>query len=388
MKRMVVFISFLILIPFFIYGQPPLTEKPTLKVFFSPDCHSCLEVKKAAIPEIEKEFGDSIIIEYIDISDFKNYKLLMDLRKKYQPGLEIVMPVFFLNGDFLSVKSGLNEALRPFIISALHKPGVEAVEPETGLLSRLSSFDLLVLIIAGLVNGINPCVLATMIFFILFLSAQGRIRRRLFIVGFSFICAVLLVYMLLSLGVLGFLSRLQAVIIISRGFKFLAGIVSILLGVKSVNDFKEFRKSGKAEGVIVELQFPAWMKAKVYEFFGLHRRDTPDSGKGNPGTGILQLAAGGAAAGISMSLLQVICIVQANLPLASIDIRGGFNLPAYIQIFIYNLMLAMPLLAILFFAWITSADRRFSSFLKRHFVPVKIIFAVIFYGSGIFLILS
>ena len=86
----------------FAYTQDSLSsEIPTLIVFYSPSCQKCIEVKFGIMPDIEKEFKAKIKIEYRDITDIENYRLLLSLQEKYDVKLKYVLPVFYLQGRFL-----------------------------------------------------------------------------------------------------------------------------------------------------------------------------------------------------------------------------------------------------------------------------------------------
>ena len=106
---------FLIITIVSVYGQQDAPGIRKLMVFFSPTCHRCIEVKKELIPVIEKIFKDKIIIEYRDISDIENYKLLLSLKEKYSAkDLKITVPVFFFDGHFLSAEEVTKDNLTAY----------------------------------------------------------------------------------------------------------------------------------------------------------------------------------------------------------------------------------------------------------------------------------
>ena len=57
---------------------------PKLLFFYSENCHACQKTKHEVMPEIEKEFLDKVIIEYMDTADLNNYQLMLALKQKYQ----------------------------------------------------------------------------------------------------------------------------------------------------------------------------------------------------------------------------------------------------------------------------------------------------------------
>ena len=99
-----------------VYGQQDAPGIRKLIVFFSVSCHKCTQVKSELMPQIEKQFKDKITIEYRDIGDIDNYKLLLSLQAKYKAkDLKIIVPVFFFEGHFLNAESLSKENLKRLI---------------------------------------------------------------------------------------------------------------------------------------------------------------------------------------------------------------------------------------------------------------------------------
>ena len=61
-----------------------------LMVFFSLSCHKCTQAKSELMPQIEEQFKDKIAVEYRDISDIENYKLLLSLQEKYNAKIDLI----------------------------------------------------------------------------------------------------------------------------------------------------------------------------------------------------------------------------------------------------------------------------------------------------------
>ena len=58
------------------------------------------------MPAIEAEFKDSLRIEYRNVDDIENYKLLLSMEEKYQSKIRNILPVFYFEGHsrFLTEK--------------------------------------------------------------------------------------------------------------------------------------------------------------------------------------------------------------------------------------------------------------------------------------------
>ena len=181
------------------YGQESSPDKPKLIIFHSLTCHSCIKVKKEIMPVIEKEYKDRLILEYRDIADIENYKFLVGLQEKHKIKLTDDLPVFYLAGDFINGEKDISSGWEEFInrgLRAFAKTEPDIL-PSVDLVSRFKSFTPLVIIGAGLVDGINPCAFTVIVFFISFLAMQGYIKRELTAIGLCFIFSVFMTYLLI-----------------------------------------------------------------------------------------------------------------------------------------------------------------------------------------------
>lgn len=275
-KRKSVIISFILvsfLLPFFVCAQEDSAGLPKLTVFFSPGCHRCAKIKKEVMPQVESEFRGKIKIEYRDTDDIENYKLMLSLEEKNNVRIENTLPVFHFEGRFLNGKGEVEKPLKQIISRALSKP-LEKTEglPAIDLVLHFKSMKPLVITAAGLIDGINPCAFTVIVFFISFLALQGYRKRALIIIGLTFICAVFLTYLLIGLGLFGFIYRLEGFWLVSRTINFLIGVFSLVLGVLSLYDFFRFKKTKKTEGLM--LQLPQAVKTQIHAVIEQHYRTT------------------------------------------------------------------------------------------------------------------
>jgi len=361
----------------FIYGQATTAGPRKLIVFYSPGCRKCIEVRNKLIPEIEREFGGLIQIEYRDITNIDNYKLLLGLKEKYNKEIEMELPVFFFEGKFLSGKLGIKNNLKPFVAESLKWPGKKEGLPAIDLVERFKNFTSIAVISAGLIDGINPCAFTVIVFFISFLALQGYKKKELIVICLSFISAVFLTYLLIGLGIFNFLYQLKGFWILTRIFNISIGIFSIVLGILALYDFLKFKKTRDTEGLL--LQLPQSVKNRIHYVVGLHYRKTQKH--------IFRLAITALFTGFLVSVLEAICTGQTYLPTITFILKTtDLKLQALAYLLFYNFMFILPLLIIFFFALWGATSGQFAHFLKRHLLSIKILMAVLFFGLGIFLI--
>lgn len=369
---------------FLVAARTSAQDTPTvynLTVFHSPSCHRCQEVEKKVLPAIQEELK-GLTVEYRDITDMENYKFLLALKEKYKSDIKINLPVFFSNGHFLNADAPLDKTLKKFILNSGSGKNLEA--PASGdLLAHFKSIKPLVIVLAGIIDGINPCAFSVIVFFMTFLAFQGYKRKQLFAIGLSFIFAVFLTYLLVGLGLFGFLYKLEGFWIVSKILNLCVGILSIFLAALAFYDFLYFRKTGNTEGLL--LQLPPSIKRRIHLVIGSHYRSSQD--KNEPGKRrLLILIASAFATGFLVSLLEAVCTGQTYLPTIVYILKTTYDLKALSYILLYNLMFISPLLAVFVFSLLGTTSGQFGIFLKKHLLLIKMSMAVLFLSLGILLI--
>ncbi|MGE5197144.1 MAG: hypothetical protein ACM3IL_01400, partial [Deltaproteobacteria bacterium] len=213
----------------FAYGQGGAPALRRLIVFHSPQCHRCIETKNNIMPGIEKKFAGKILVEYLDIENVENYKLLLGLEKSLGMSISSALPVFYFEGSLLSGEGKIGDRLTLFISRSLKLKAKEThgALPSIDLIARFKSFEPIAVVSAGLLDGINPCAFTVIVFFISFLAFQGYRKRELIAIGLMFIAAVFLTYLLIGVGIFGFLYRLKNFWLVARIFNVGIGIFCV-----------------------------------------------------------------------------------------------------------------------------------------------------------------
>lgn len=339
------------------------------------------------MPDIERQYRNSILVEYRDISDIENYKFLLSLREKYNAQMAIKIPVFFFKGKLLNARENIVEDLRRLLERSLMNPHHKVEVSSIDLIAYFKDFTPLAILTAGLLDGINPCAFTVIIFFISFLTLQGYRKRDMIVIGTGFIFAVFLTYLLIGLGLFNFLYQLKNFWVVTKVFNMSIGLFSIILGLFAVYDFLKYRKTKETDGLL--LQLPASVKNRIHYVIGLHYRKSksPVLQEASGQRSIFQLTATALATGFLVSILEAVCTGQAYLPTISFILKTtALKWEALFYLLAYNFMFIAPLGAIFVLALMGATSQQFSKFLKRHLLTIKILMAILFFGFGIFLI--
>ncbi len=356
-------------------------EEPLRLMFFhSPSCSRCLKVKQSLLPIMEIDYGRRLKIEYYDVTEAENYRLLLSLRDQYSPGFELELPIFFVRGNLLNGKADLENALPALIESSFTSFKENAAIKEKDIIEHFRSLRLWVILGAGLVDGINPCAFTVIVFFISYLALRGYKRRELAVVGFSFAASVFITYSLIGLGLFNFLYRFRGFWVFARVFNLLVAVLSILLGFMAVYDLVKFLKTKETQGLM--LQLPRVIKNRIHGVIS-ERYRRPDT------VFLPRVILSAFITGFLVSLLEAVCTGQLYLPTIAFVLKTTpLKLKAFVYLVSYNIMFILPLLVILFLALLGFTSGQFSSFLKKNLVFVKAIMALVFFLLGISLFIK
>lgn len=267
------------------------------------------------------------------------------------------------------------------------------LSPEPGsvtLVERFQRFRVLPVLVAGLVDSINPCAIATLIFFLSCLAWAGRGPRDLLWVGGSFTLGVFLTYFLIGLGLLGVLKEVSAIPVLSRAVYPLSALLTLALAAIS---FRDFASARRGETRTLSLQMPRAVQRKVHRVLragvtaggnAAHGGDRPDATARAGHSARLAFAAFVAA--MLVSILEFICTSQVYLPTLIYMVQeGSERLRATTLLLLYNLMFILPLVALLVAAYFGASSRLLARLAARHVATAKLLMSLFFAGSALYL---
>jgi len=370
----------------FSYGKEDASRLPALIVFFSPGCHQCIALKKDIMPGIENEFKGKIAVEYRDIDDIENYKLLLSLEDKYHPVITNTPPILFFSGKFIN---GLGDAGKiRLLLGNISNAAVipNAALPKVDLVQRFKAFSPVAIIAVGLIDGINPCAVTVIVFFMSFLAFQGYRKREIMVIGLIFIFSVYLTYVLIGLGIFGFLYKLQGFWLVTKIINITVGVISILFSIYALYDFIQYKRTKSTDDMLLSL--PKGIKDQIHKVIGSHYRAPNKRAEGAFKKNLLGLALSALITGFLVSVLEAVCVAKIYLPTIVFVLKTtDLKLKALSYLLLYNLLFVVPLLVIFFFALTGTSSERFSAILKGNLGTLKILMGIMFLFLGVFLIL-
>ncbi|MEW6556873.1 MAG: DUF1573 domain-containing protein [Elusimicrobiota bacterium] len=342
-----------------------------ITVFDSAGCLFCIELRKNILPNLEKKYGIKIELDEYSVDEPKNYAALVLLEKKSQKILNKI-PVVFIGKDIIGGKEEIKKLL-PKLLEKYTKQGyAEKIDITTGEVQKaeiVKKLKLLPVISAGIIDSVNPCAFATIVFLITYLSmVLKKNRYTILLIGISFSVGVFVTYFLIGLGLFRFIQKINQIVIISKTMYFLLGISVFFLAYFHFRDALLIKKGTGLGEKTIKLKLPDKIRWRIYDII-------------TKLTVLKYLIPVAFLIGAIITVLELFCTGQIYLPtimyLAKLHISGIFYLLLYCFLFVIPLVIIFSL-----FYFGLSMDWLEAFFRKKIFL-IKICISCFFVIIGI-----
>ncbi len=355
-------------------------DKDKLKVvlFYSPHCGACIRLEKEFLSQILEKYKDRLTLEALDIDKPKNLSVLVGLAKQF-PTKKAVVPTILIGNTLLNGVKEIESNLETLID---RYSGRRTTFPYffsgVNLIEKFKKLSIFTIIGGGLLDGINPCAFAVIVFFISFLTVYGYNKQEIIYVGSFYILSVFITYILIGLGLFSFLYSLRHFYLLMRGFYYMVAALCLTLAVFSFYDFFRYKKSGTSDGMV--LQLPMFLKKKINIIIGKGLR------KKNY-TRIIELCLISFVVGVCVSILEAACTGQVYIPTIVFILKiPSLRLKAFTYLVLYNIMFVFPLIIIFVLALFGFTSQQFSKFLKRNLGLIKAALGWFFLGLAVLMV--
>ena len=357
-----------------------------LAYFYEPGCHDC-DTAKIVLKDITAKYPDNIILKSFDISLSENVELAEALGELYQMPEEerLLVPVIFLGDNYLFRSAitfdNLDELIQKYsttdTIAPWEKVKEKDLTAQERLIARFQSFGLAAVAVSGLIDGINPCAFASIIFFISYLTLINRKGREILWVGGIFTVSVFLTYFLIGTGALKMITSLSFLPLVRKIFILVTAVLALILGVVSLYDYLQFKKKGTTKDA--KLQLPSFLKNMIHSAIRKNVR-------------LSNYIIMAAVTGFIVSLLELACTGQIYLPtIMFISTIPDLKANALFYLLFYNLMFVVPLILVFSFTYWGTTSAQWATLTNKNFGKIKMAMALLFFGlaglllySGIF----
>jgi glutaredoxin len=371
----------------FAAGTPsPLNHPVYLAYFSEPGCHDCDEAK-IILKDITVKYPDNLTLKSFDISLSENVELAETLSELNQMPEEerLLVPVIFLEDNYLFRSAitfdNLDELIQKYSTTETVPPWEKDKEKDLTaqdrLIARFQSFGLAAVAVSGLIDGINPCAFASIIFFISYLALINRKGKEILWVGGIFTLSVFLTYFLIGTGALKMITSLSFLPLVRKIFVLVTAALALILGVVSLYDYLQFKRKGTTKDA--KLQLPLFLKNLIHSAIRKNVR-------------LSNYILMAAVTGFIVSLLELACTGQIYLPtIMFISTIPDLKVNALFYLLFYNLMFVVPLVLVFSFTYWGTTSAQWAALTQKNFGKIKMAMTLLFFGlaglllySGIF----
>ncbi|MGD8997499.1 MAG: hypothetical protein PVH80_05275, partial [Anaerolineae bacterium] len=186
-----------------------------LAYFYQVGCQACSRA------EYDIEYARSkypqLVVKEFDVQENVALAEWLGKRAGVPEEQRLATPAIFVGEDYLIGADITSDSLlslaEEYVPTGADRfwADFDAQAARQGIIDRFRSFGAFTVVLAGLVDGLNPCAFATLVFFVSYLSLSGRKGREILAVGAAFTAGVFLAYFGVGLGfyrVLGMLGNL------------------------------------------------------------------------------------------------------------------------------------------------------------------------------------
>lgn len=346
--------------------------------FYEVGCQVCSRVEYD-IRYVEERFPQLVVREY-NVQERAALAEWLGEEVGVPEEERLSTPAIFIGDDYL-IGSDITADALSRLLEKYRGSGAEQTwadfDPEMGrqnIIERFKSFGPLTVAFAGLVDGLNPCAFATLVFFVSYLALSGREGKEILSVGIAFTGGVFLAYLVVGLGFYQVLDLLGDWL--TRVGRWVYGLTGVICAGLAIFSFLDFVKARRGEIGDMALNLPHGLRMRINKVIRERR-----SGQA--------FVIGSFFTGIIVSFLELACTGQVYLPtIIFVVSQPDLRVRAALFLIIYNLLFILPLVVVFILAYYGTGSKELTHFLKRHAATVKLGMTILFAALATWLLTS
>ncbi|MEA2081653.1 MAG: hypothetical protein U9O97_02815 [Elusimicrobiota bacterium] len=337
--------------------------------FYDENCANCAGILKN-LEKLRDKYPFNL--KKLLVSESRNFEFLSHL-EKISGSRNDKFPVLAAGNKILAgareINTGAEKALSSFKSAPPETAFFNSSASRDDILNDFGKVKFFPVVAAALIDGINPCAFAGIIFLVSYMSfVMKKQKKEVAVFGAGYCAGVGVFYFLFGLGIFEIVKSLVFMKTISGVFYFSMSLVTAALCVGSVRDAVVFGRGGETV-----LKVPDAMRAKMRE------------------TSSKMLAKGTAffyafLIGGVVSSFELVCTGQIYLPTISYVVSvTSYRAEALGALFLYSVFFTVPLFAVFVFVFAGINSVEMITFLKKHVVAAKLFNAVLFGAFAVYL---
>lgn len=337
--------------------------------FYQPGCDAC-ERSEHALRYIQQKYPQLQLARF-NVQEEMALNQFLCLQARVPENLHLTAPALFVGREYLAegeiTSANIEALIKPYLTTGADEPWAgwedQQSQVESTILERFRSFGLWTVVGAGLLDGVNPCAFATMIFLVSYLSVRKRKGRELLATGAAFTIGVFVAYLGVGLGLLRFLTSLPVLSTVGR---WIYGFTMVLCLALAWGSFADYRKARQGRLEDMSLKLPARLRGWTHNLI-------------REGSRARNYVLASLALGFAVSIVELACTGQVYLP----TILFVLGLPewrtrAALALLAYNVMFVVPLIVVFLLAYFGTTSKQLLEWMNRRAAAVKLGTALLF----------
>lgn len=343
--------------------------------FYGDGCPKCAETEPF-IEQLEKKYQEQIhITKYELYHNLQNYELYNKFCSIQNIPIEQRgIPLVAIGNKFFMGTDQIKENLEPAIQEAIKKGENICPLPESGVCNEVNynqtetnpvipglkqKITLPVIIGAGLIDGINPCAFAVLIFLLTFLIEVSSTKKRMVKAGLFYIIAVFGTYFIAGLGFLSAIQTIGPSKIIVR----VAAVIAIIAGLINIKDYFWYGKG-------ISLQIPESRKGTIQKW--VYKANIPAA----------------IVLGFLVTMFAMPCTGGIYLAILAMLANTVTKIQAIYYLLIYNVMFVVPLIIILLAVTFGMKAEHIENWRQSKKNWMKLVLGLMLVGMGVALLIG
>ena len=350
-----------------------------LAYFYKVGCKECNRVD-ADLTYLRSQYPNLIVQEFSILEDI-DLALWMVRKAGRTDENNLTAPAVFI-GDkaFLTEKEITPEVIETEL-KRYESTGSPAFWEEynqseglTALIDKFKTIEWPGIMASGLIDGLNPCAFATIIFFISYLTISGRKGKEILITGACFAAGVFIAYFLIGITLYRLMDLIKDQLAIAG--KILYGLIALAclyMAYMSVRDYFKVKNGDLSD---MEMKLPEPLRKRINATIREGQKAT-------------NYYFGAFVTGLLISFIELACTGQIYFPvIVTMMSVPALKAKAVSYLLLYNLMFIVPLVVVFILAYNGTTSKDLTNFLKKHAAAVKIGMTVLFLALAIWLMTS
>ncbi len=353
---------------------PAAISPVEIEYFFEPGCSDCARVDSGAKLRLEAEYAGLYRLQARDIGFDTNYARLAAYLDRFHCEANEHVFMVVAARDLLAGPADIERRLLPLVgvrIQEALAPSPTGIDrtgdppPErSAILERARQFTAPGVAVAGLIDGLNPCAISTLVFFISLLGVSRVSGRRLLAAGCAFCLASFLTYFAIGFGMMRALHLFRGFGALQGGIEWTMVAVLLVFAGLSFRDAARYGASRNPKDVT--LQLPSAIKDRMHAL--MRERLT-----------VGRLSASAFGIGAAVTVLESVCTGQVYVPTLVYVVRGGAGVGRGLAyLLLYNLAFVVPLAVVFALTYQGLKLQSLIAWSMRNVVISKILLGVFF----------